>query len=357
MNPFDLLEIIGQAQDPHILCAVRTRKTPPPSVSARRAPVRWRRKILLAAVIALLLVLTACAARYVADLFVTYFREVGSQEISSSQIDYIQRHAQPAVAQPVVTEADNGCCLSVRSALTDGRIAYITVDIAAPEDVSLEDGQVRFYENPLLIPEQTDGLVIAPDGSSPDAMCDYETIDDGDGKKNTASIMFRVLPAVKDPAVSPFDGSIHWRLLAGGFEKSTFSSETMAFTHMPLGEGSWEFDLQFQQMDTRSVEFVAVPVPMRASLLLHDEYDIDCTLTSFTLTGLGHSVKFTTDYVPGDQEILDIGDITIVMKDGTSQTLLRVTQSVHRTAPNAPMILDNVDHVRFRDGTILHPVP
>lgn len=350
MTKHDLLDVIGQAQDQYILSAIRTRKQAAASAPVKTRPTRGiLRKILIAAAILSLMIMTAYAAKYVGQLFSTYFQQERSAQLSDGQIDYIENNLQPSVAQPVVTEAKNGYSVSVGSALTDGKIAYITVDIQAPEGVSLEGGDIRFLENPLLFPEPSEGLVLAPDGSSPDAMCDYATVDDGDGLPNTASLMFKVIPSVESEDVMPFDGSIHWTMHAEGFEKSVFDMEKMDFEYTPLAEGVWEFDLTFQSIDTRKVEFVTEPVSIITSDWIQEEYVHENQITSFTLSGLSYEMKLTQPEIEG--EIQDVGDVAIVMKDGSQYTLLRL--SAHPGSMAAPIILDEVDYILLSNGVKL----
>ncbi len=352
MNKHDLLDVIGQAQNQHILSAIQTRNEANPPKPQSRKPARILRKILLAAAIITLLAVTVYAANYVGSLFVTYFLDDGRHELSDSQISYIESNTQPTIGQPVASQTSSGCTMHVRSALTDGKIAYITLDITAPEDISLEGGQIRFQENPLLIPEQTEGLVIAPDGSSPDALCDYTTIDDGDGLSNTASIMFKVNPFKENDALNPFDGSIHWTMKAGGFYKSVYDSKTMEFAKEKLGEGTWEFDLTFQTIETREVRFLDAPIPVMTSYWPGDEFIHENQILSFTLSGLSWHMELAKPEIDG--EIQNIGDTSIVMKDGTRQTLLRLTSN--SASLNVPIILEEVDHILLADGTKLYPI-
>ena len=350
MTKHDLLDVIGQAQDRYILSAIRTRKQAAASAPVKTRPTRGiLRKILIAAAILSLMVMTAYAAKYVGQLFSTYFQQERSAQLSDGQIDYIENNLQPSVAQPVVTEAGDDYSVSVGSALTDGKIAYITVDIQAPEGVSLEGGDIRFLENPLLIPEPAEGLVLAPDGSSPDAMCDYATVDDGDGLPNTASLMFKVIPSVESEDVMPFDGSIHWTMHAEGFEKSVFDMEKMDFEYTPLAEGVWEFDLTFQSIDTRKVEFVTEPVSIITSDWIQEEYVHENQITSFALSGLSYWMELAQPEIDGEMQ--DVGDVVIVMKDGTEQTLLRLTAQSSSMA--APIILDEVDYILLSNGVKL----
>ena len=350
MTNHNLLDVIGQAQDQYILSAIRTRKQAATSAPAKTRPTGGiLRKILIAAAILSLMVMTAYAAKYVGQLFSTYFQQERSAQLSDGQIDYIENNLQPSVAQPVVTEAGDDYSVSVGSALTDGKIAYITVDIQAPEGVNLEEGYIWFLENPLLIPEPAEGLVLAPDGSSPDAMCDYTTVDDGDGLANTASLVFKVNPFLENENVMPFDGSIHWTMHAEGFEKSVYDAEKRDFEYTLLTEGVWEFDLTFQNIDTREVEFVAEPIPMMTSNWIRCKYIHENQITSFTLSGLSYRMELAKPEIDGEAQ--DIGDVVIVMKDGTQQTLFLLTAQT--ASLSAPIILDEVDYILLSNGVKL----
>lgn len=52
-----------------------------------------------------------------------------------------------------------------------------------------------------------------------------------------------------------------------------------------------------------------------------------------------------------DGEMQDVGDVVIVMKDGTQQTLLRLTAQSSSMA--APIILDEVDYILLSNGVKL----
>ena len=52
-----------------------------------------------------------------------------------------------------------------------------------------------------------------------------------------------------------------------------------------------------------------------------------------------------------DGEIQDVGDVAIVMKDGSQYTLLRL--SAHPGSMAAPIILDEVDYILLSNGVKL----
>ncbi len=345
MNENQLLDVIGEAQNKHIVSAIRTKSGKPET----RKTLHFSRRMLIAAAIICLLTVTAFAAEYVGGLFVAYFQE-GRGELSDSQIGYIENNVQPGIGASQAIQAADGYQVQVRSALTDGKVAYVTVDIQAPEGADLK-GKLAF-EDPRLFPDQANGLTLAPDGSSPDALSDCTVIGDSDGLAHTASVVFKITPFAEDESAKPFDGTIQWHMVLDGLRKTVFGEE-IETTH--LSDGVWEFDLEFKQIETREVEFVSEPIAMKASPWLEDSYTIDCQIVSFKLSGLGHRLEFTTED-PANQRDTDIGDIAIVMKDGTQLMLLRVCNTITGSAPlSVPIVLDEVDHILFRDGTKLYP--
>lgn len=343
MTSFDLLNAIGQAQDAYICAAADTKR----NQESSHSPRRLSRRMLIAAILILILLLTACAAVFGRNLFTTYFQSQPGKILSSSQIQFIEENTQPTIAQSVVSQSANGYRVYVSSALTDGIVAYITVDFTAPEGISLEKGQILFLENPLLIPTPGDGLLLAPDGSAMDAMCEYETIDDGDGQANTTSILFTVNPRTLKDGVKPFDGNIQWRMETGDFELSTFHGD--GFTDEPLDSGTWVFDLQFKPIETRELQFVNAPIAIKTSNWIENEYTHENRILSLALSGLNSRLELEHPDINGKSQ--DIGDVTIVMKDGTQQTLICHTA---QSGPlNAPIDLDTVDYLLLADGSKL----
>ncbi len=351
MRNHDLLDVIGQAQDTYILSAMGTKRSGGQMTKRQHKPAKLGRKLLVLAAALALLTMTVSAVASAEGPFAVFFQNRGMQPLDDGQLEYIQQHTQATVGQSAGTQEENGYSVQVRSALTDGRIAYITLDISAPEDVSLNGGEIRFLENPLLIPEPAEGLVLAPDGSSPDAMCDYSTVDDGDDLPNTASVVFKVNPVTEKDSIEPFDGSIQWKLHVGGFQKSTFHSET-GFSDTPLGEGVWEFDLTFQEMAVKELRFVDEPVNILTDDWIGYDYTHENKLTAFVLGELNRRMELEKPDIDGNMQ--DIGDVSIVMKDGSKQTLLRLTPGT--SALTMPIVLEEVDHILLRDGTKLYPL-
>lgn len=314
-------------------------------------------KILLAAVLVSLLAVTASAATS-GDLFQRFFEKNAQKPLSENEIAYIEENEQPSVAvpQPTQTPPESGYSVSVRSAITDGKTAYITVGVTAPEGVVLDDAAFLSVEEPLLFPDTTEGLEIAPDGSSPDALCDYEAMEDGDGLPNTHNIVFKVNPFLKDSSIHPFDGHVQWTMSLKGLSKTKFIPDGTGkgtFEDYPLSEDQWEFLLSFQPIDVKTVEFLPEPKTMMASKWLQEEYNTEVILKSLALSGLHFDVVIEPkEGVYDKNDPLDIGDVDVVMKDGSSQKFLRICSCSYSL--DVPIVLEDVDYLLLSDGTKLY---
>lgn len=335
------------------------------------------RKVLIAAAILSLLVVMAGAAEYAGGWFIRFFSDQREAPLTQSQIDYIEENVQNDIAVPVTetAESQGDYEMEIKSAITDGKVAYITVAITAPEGVELvrtdpdvTNTFINFQEH-LLIPEDTTGLVIAPDGSSPDALCEWFTEDDGDGLSNTINVTFPVNPFTEDSEARPFAEGKRWKMRLKGIGLTIFretEDPQDSIEDVPLTDQGWEFELTFQDSSMDQVELVSEPIRLPASRLLNDQYVYEVELTSFTLGNLSYRIEFAPTDPAVVQELkdaeaelgaeipLDIGDVKIVMKDGREYTLLRLTS--HASSLSTPIVLEELDYVLLADGTRL-PMP
>lgn len=303
-------------------------------------------KVFLAAVLISLLTVTASAASSEGGWLRRFFSSGRETPLTQNQMAYIEENLQENTA--AAEEPSGRFQVRVKSALTDGKTAYVTVGITAPKEEEDQPLQFRFTEM-LLLPDVQEGLVIAPDGSSPDALQNYQIVEDGDGRQNTYNVVFKINPPLEDPEVNPFDGQIQWVMRLTGVTENWYSDTGDPIL---LSENTWELPLNLRSVEVRETELLPSPKTMMASLLLQDDYHIKVSVTSFRMSSLTFTLDFTpTDCQPGPYEVLDIGDIAIVMKDGSSKTLLRVT--AHQGSFDVPIVPEDVDYVLLSDGTKL----
>ncbi len=114
---------------------------------------------------------------------------------------------------------------------------------------------------------------------------------------------------------------------------------------------TWEFDLKFQQIDAREVSFLSDSISVMTSYWPGDEFINENRILSFKLSCLSWCMELEKPEIDGEMQ--NIGDTSIVMKDGTMQTLLRLTSQA--AALNAPIVPEDVDHILLTDGTKLYP--
>ena len=124
MTSMELLELLGNVKDSYVADA----QTPVQKVRS------FRRPLLVAAIVALMLLLVGCTVAYVNGWFTDFFEARSEEPLSNSQIDFIESNTQ-AVEQAV---ASQGWQVELQSTLSDGDTGYVLFHITAPVDVDLE---------------------------------------------------------------------------------------------------------------------------------------------------------------------------------------------------------------------------
>lgn len=108
-------------------------------------------KILIAAAILSTLTVTVSAAGM--GWFQRYFEQRGDAPLSQAEAEFIGQLEQPInedmtrTLEPVgEAKSQNGYTLAVKSAMTDGYMAYITIGITGPEDAVLSKTVIPGYD-------------------------------------------------------------------------------------------------------------------------------------------------------------------------------------------------------------------
>lgn len=134
----------------------------------------------------------------------------------------------------------DGYTLEVKSVETDGYVAEILIGVTAPEDI------VFTPEDHLLFGNYGDHFVPA-DGSAPplSMMRGISTVDDGDGKANTATILLtQSIPA--EGIDAPFAAGSTWNLHLIDLICTRWDSSEVGYpTDTTLAEGEWLFPIVF----------------------------------------------------------------------------------------------------------------
>ena len=108
-------------------------ETATPHRSSRRIAV------LIAAVIALMAITaTAFASEYIAGWFKQYFEKQANAPLSPEQIQFVEENEQ-VIAE---TQLQNNCTVELKSFMTDGQIALMTIHVTAPEGMNITEAQI-----------------------------------------------------------------------------------------------------------------------------------------------------------------------------------------------------------------------
>ena len=335
------------------------------------------RLVLVAAIIAMLAV-TVSASEAVTNWLRNYFALYSNGVLTADQSLYIEENEQKVNQSQTV----DGYTIEIKSAMTDGRVAYLVLGYSAPEDIPLTetslDGAdlqiVEFVHDNFTVTDSLGRKEIQYTGST--VYYNY------DGT-NTQDIMlhFALDPKAENDNI---DSEMEWYIqlegMTGRYFDKTYSQELKATKYagmksyrlteeeaermhpkIRICEGTWEFSFRFGKADSREIELIAEPVVASACVgwdANDDGIYKDVTITSFKLGGL--SATITTDYPYGAPIFTNEEDgyIYVVMKDGSKVELRENSGSIGcmNLLANGPILLENVDHILLPDGTVI-PMP
>lgn len=272
----------------------------------RTAPRPVRCTAVLAAVLVGVLALTCCAAAATFDagtLFKMLFGRWQDNPVSHGQEQYVDGHAA-AIGECV---EQNGVSVTLTGAISDGVMAYLWVDIIAPEGEAIE-------QLPLAFDVAFDSL--RQGGQEQDSISSISTscvsVPDDDGRENTASVLIRY--HVYQPRGSRFsfnDGrprTLH-------LKKLFYHEETYPYNRKTVAEGAWTYTFSFTAVEETETELLAVP--LQASYWQISGREVEANVFSLRIRGLSAEVYY--DLAPDAvQEAGDFGILTFVMKDGST---------------------------------------
>lgn len=362
-----------------------------------RTPLRRRTGVLIAAVIAMMVLsVTAFATEYVQNCFVGFFAEKNDLGLTPDQVVFIEENAQD------INEAQvqDGWKVELKSAITDGNVAYIVLGVTAPEGVSLEqrivDGIIKDWFDPgnlFPIPEEGVEDVISCSAGIASVSGNYQytqsftTVEDGDGLPNTKNWVFSLefckFDASKKTTITePFGSDVEWYIhienIVREYEDEEYRRELMngkyagqtdvMFTNEEtkrlqceeiLAEGTWDFTVNFGGSG-EAVELLDHPITTMASIFRKTgpeiwdyEHVVDqVTVTSFVLRPLSATIHYECD---GGANFTDHKEMRMyaVMKDGSTVELEDYGGGGVGFAvltAKAPIVLENVDYILLADA-------
>lgn len=303
------------------------------------------RPALIAAILAvLLLIITACAAMGGTEWFLRYFSEAAPGELSTEQVEYIVANTVNVNKSQTV----NGYTFTLKSAFSDGRDILLQFDLTAPKGTVLD---ADYYGDMY-------GTVLEYEAGMPIGISMSWKMTDEDRTDNRVSLIYSINAAWDDRASEKFVGR-DCRLYIYGIEARWFEPQEVRTE--PLTEGCWTFDIHFPEECNKMIAFVQEPVTVLSTIVMGYEpvsenqmqqitQEVDVEITALNLRALGAELAFRY----GEEERNgEFGELYVVMKNG-EKILLKdnaISPNFNTYKVETPLILENVDHILFPDGT------
>lgn len=357
MKPETVLEALTDIDSGFITDA----HTPIPA----RKPARRRITVLIAAVVTLMaLSMTALAADDIAGWFRQYFAKQSDTPLTPVQIEFIEENEQVFNNSQI----HNGYTIELKSAIGNRKTAYITLGITAPKQISLSDWDTLHFGNGIVTDEQ---------GTFP-GLVSIMLQDDQDGLDNTAEVLLIVEQYIESDSLwtiqidtvygENYDRDYELELIhtkyANQPDMTGFTSEEMAkiYPRTLLAEGSWKFKVEIPDSTIESVEFITEPINLSAIIDTSKEGEIaTVSMTSFVLRPLDASIYYKLPFDEGEplgysERFISVF-AQVVMKDGSYIPLRKSWGGAKcelKLLADAPIILEEVEHILLADGTKLN---
>ena len=392
MTSMELLELLGNVRDPYVADARRPVKK----------RISFRRPLLVAAIVALMLLLVGCTVAYVNGWFTDFFAARSDAPLSSEQIEYIQENEQ--IIQE--TQVNGNWMVELKSAITDGETGYVLFSITAPKDIDLEGYHSGKYGEDYISPGNSSwgrnssrALIVASTGwSDPELNFMWQEGGswkaDNDGLPNTLNYVVetrieRVYPNQPMLLEEPFGPDVTFTVTFDDFtleyedpevrrkidEKYAgmtdymVEQEDLVGLHKSeiLADGEWKLTIPFNKVSTEPVELITNEPAMTWALVtwkLDDEPTFYKTgsgleavkITSFLLNPFGATVTYEFEEPAYNAFIayekhFGYTDrfVYAVMKDG-SQIALRTDGTGDKLKADTPIVLSEVDHILLGSG-------
>ena len=330
-------------------------------------------RLLIAAAIAAALSVSALAATRLlgGELFGDVFSQGSGSSLSQGQIDAIDRLVQTFEGQDGSIPAavtDNGATIIPIAALADENVYYLRLRVEAPEGTALPDLDMDRDEAvyQLFGPEKEDKLELDPaQGVYPkDAFgyqLDFRTLPDSEPNDNIKEFVVQ-FTNLSDNGITLNDGVSKLLTIRGLWIQDANKGYTPVFT----GEFVFDIGLNFQSQK--------IDLPAQGLTWRHEMLDYTNTLQAMTLSPLSLSYQVDCSMPENDHIGAQLGDLEIVLKDGTvfysevntaqdDEVLANYIREMDITLPltgvfenyiifDQPLDLSQVDYVQYGENKI-----
>jgi hypothetical protein len=264
--------------------------------------------------------------------------------------------------QPEASNAatQDGYTVELKSVVTDGNVAHITLRITAPEGTIISRTTREGHENePYHIDTANLDRLTAMVGKVGSGSAGMNPKEDGDGLDNTQDFVIEAEMSMLDGS-KPFAVGSTWTIRLEDLIHTYYDIERYTMVEELLAEGEWVFQFTIDEShgDQSEIEFVDEPVVTKAVVgFKADGTDVynDVTITSFSLHSMSATVLCEGRSAPDLTNNFDRA-IYVVMKDGSKIQLYSSggAVGVQHLTPEKTIDLEQVDHILLADGTKLH---
>lgn len=254
----------------------------------------------------------------------------------------------------------DGYTVELKSVVTDGAVAHITLRITAPEGTIISRTTREGHENePYHIDTANLGRLTPMEGKVGSGSAGMNPKEDGDGLDNTQDFVIEAEMSMLDGS-KPFAIGSTWTIRLEDLIHTYYDTERYTMVEELLAEGEWVFQFTIDEShgDQSEIEFVDEPVVTKAVVgFKADGTDVynDVTITSFSLHSMSATVLCEGRSAPDLTNNFDRA-IYVVMKDGSKIQLYSSSGAVgvQHLTPEKTIDLEQVDHILLADGTKLH---
>lgn len=254
----------------------------------------------------------------------------------------------------------DGYTVELKSVVTDGAVAHITLRVTAPEGTIISRTTREGHENePYHIDTANLGRLTPMEGKVGSGSAGMNPKEDGDGLDNTQDFVIEAEMSMMDGS-KPFAIGSTWTIRLEDLIHTYYDTERYTVVEELLAEGEWVFQFTIDEShgDQGEIEFVDEPIVTKAVVgFKADGTDVynDVTITSFSLHSLSATVRCEGRSAPDLTNNYDRA-IYVVMKDGSKIQLYSSSGAVgvQHLTPEKTIDLEQVDHILLADGTKLH---